>query len=370
MAKQAQINAVKPALEAVDKAATKVEKALDVVDKVADKSTDVVESALETVADVVPDALDTAVHVSTKGGRKLASLFRNPKNAAISVVVLSGLVGAGLGVAGYYLAVKRLKSKMQEEFDIQLESEVAEMRRQFVLYNKEGKYSTPAGAADELLPPDVKETILTYRGQGGEPKNVKIEGPAEVHLSDTLSEEDQAAVLHAQGYTDAQVADVLGHDSVDVAALREKMNAGRPVEITESSDHNIFVDGRPVEDFDYAAEIAKRDPETPYVITHDEFMENENGWAQGQLTYYNGDDVLTDDQDMPIPDIEDLVDSENLTKFGYGSRDKNVVYVRNEKKEMDFEITLSQGEFSKEVGGFNELKHSAPVRRFRSGDDE
>src|SRR4051794_12925325 len=129
MAKKAQIDAVRPVLEAADRTADVVETVLDKVDKVADKGTDVVETGLEKVADVVPDALDTAVHVSTKGGRKLAIFIRDPKTMAVSAVVLAALLGAGLGVAGYSLAVKRLKSKIQKEADLELESAISEMRR-------------------------------------------------------------------------------------------------------------------------------------------------------------------------------------------------------------------------------------------------
>lgn len=357
-----------PVLEAAEDTLDKIEKFLDTVDAVADKGTDVVEAGLEKAVDVVPEALDATVHVSTSGGRKLVRFFRDPRHAAISVVILAGVAGAGLGVAGYYMAVKRLKAKMQAEYDEQLESEIAEMRRFYELRHKDGKFATPASAVEELLPPEVARTIQSYQGTSAEPSPVQLEGSAEVYLGEELTPEDQEAVLRDSGYTDKQISDVLGGRSVAMDALQEKMKAGEPVEVAETTN-NIFLDGRPVEEFDYAAEVAKRDPETPYVITHDEFMENENGWTQAVLTYYNGDDVLTDDQDMPIPDIEAIVDSENLSKFGYGSRDKNVVYVRNEKIETDFEITLSQGEFSKEVGGFNELKHSAPMRRFR-GDDE
>lgn len=369
MAKKAQIDAVRPVLEAMEKEVDKVEKFLDAVDKAADKGTDVVESGLEKVADVVPDALDTVVHAGTEGTRRVVGIFRNPKKAAIVVLIASTAAGAALGVAGYFALKKKLELKLRKEYDLQLESDIAEVRRYYELRHKDGKFATPAGAVEELLPEPVQATIRDYRGVGGEPQNVTIEGAPVVHATEELSVEDQAAVLRQSGYTDQQIAEVVGSEVVDLAALREKMQSGAPVEITESVTHNIFLDGQPVEQFDYAAEVAKREPEVPYVITHDEFMENENGWTQQSLTYYNGDDVLTDDQDMPIPNIEEIVDSANLSKFGYGSRDKNVVYVRNEKIETDFEITFSGGEFSKEVAGFNELKHSAPIRRFR-GDDE
>jgi hypothetical protein len=366
MAKKAQIDAVRPVLEAADRTADVVETVLDKVDKVADKGTDVVETGLEKVADVVPDALDTAVHVSTKGGRKLAIFIRDPKTMAVSAVVLAALLGAGLGVAGYSLAVKRLKSKIQKEADLELESAISEMRRFYETKYKDGRFATPASAVEELLPEGVQETLKNYQGAHGSETVVLDEAQTEIALETDAVPEETEETLRAKGYTDAQIAEVLGTNQPAIDALREKMRSGTPVEITETHS-NIFVDGHELEEFDYAAEVDKRNPDEPYIITHDEFMENENGFTQGTMTYYNGDDILTDDKDVPVPDIENIVGSEALTRFGYGSRDRNVVYVRNEKLETDFEITLSQGEFAKEVAGF---QHSAPIRRFRRGDDE
>jgi hypothetical protein len=366
MAKKAQLDAVRPALEAVDRTADVVETVLDKVDKVADKSATVVEAGLEKVADVVPDALDTTVHVGTAGGRKLANFIRDPRKTAVSAVILAGLVGAGLGTAGYFLAVKRLKSKIQKEADLELESAISEMRRFYEIKFKDGKYATPAGAVEELLPESVQETLRDYRSTNGDQTVVLDDSQTAIVLETEAVPEETEETLRAKGYTDAQIAEVLGAHQPAIDALREKMRSGTPVEITETHS-NIFVDGRELEEFDYAAEVDKRNPDEPYIITHDEFMENENGFTQGTMTYYNGDDILTDDKDVPVPDIEEIVGSEALTKFGYGSRDRNVVYVRNEKIETDFEITLSQGEFAKEVAGF---QHSAPIRRFRRGDDE
>lgn len=367
MAKQAQLDAVRPALEATDAALDKVVKVLDKTDKVVDRGTDAIEAGLEVVANVVPDALDDAVHASTRGGRSVVNFFRNPKHTAITIVLLSTTAGAALGVAGYFALKKKLEFDLRKEYDLQLESEIAEVRRGYELRAKDGKFATPAGAVEALLPAEVQSTIKSYQGVVNSTLNVNMDGPPVVHAEAGLSDEQKIEALHNAGYTDAQIADVVG-TPLDVAALQEKMNSGQPIEVTETTS-NIFVDGNPMEEFDYQAELLKRNADEPYVITHDEFMENENGWEQPNLTYYNGDDILTDDQDIPIPDIEGIVGSENLSKFGYGSRDRNVVYVRNEKLESDYAIALSMGEFAKEVAGFSELRHSAPSRRFRSSDE-
>lgn len=366
MAKKAQLDAVRPALEAADKGLNEVETVLDAVDKVADKSAAAVETGLEKVADVVPDALDSTVHASTKASRSLVRWFRDPRHMAVSAIVAGGLIGAGLGVAGYAYMSRRLRAKLEKEMALELESEIAEMRRFYEIKFKDGKFSTPSGAVEELLPQDVQTTLRDYRGGIEEAEPVEVINPPQVHLGDDIPEDEKEEVLRKAGYTDDQIAEALGTNQLAVDALREKMRSGTPIQVTETTS-NIFVDGRGIEEFDYAAEVDRRSPDEPYVITHDEFMENENGWEQNTLTYYNGDDVLTDEKDVPVPDIEAVVGSESLTKFGYGSRDKNVVYVRNEKLESDYEITLSMGEYAKEVAGF---QHSAPLRRFRIGDDE
>lgn len=344
MAKKAQLDAVRPALEATDEVLNKVEKALDKVDKGVDVATDVVESGLEKVADVVPDALDTGVHVTTEGGRKIIRFFRNPKNAAISVVVLSTAAGAGLGLLGYKLMKKRLEAKYQSILEEKLEEESASLRRFYAKRAKADEFATPAAAAEALLVGEAAQALRDYSGGA------------------VISEEQQTIEEVAPPKQETP------SNEDELAALRERMRSGTPVAVEEDARNNIFVDGRPLQDFDYESEVLNRNTDEPYVISHDEFMENENDWTQSSLTYYNGDDTLADEAEMPIPDIEAMVGSENLAKFGYGSNNRNVVYVRNEKVQMDFEITLSEGKFGDEVAG---LKHSAPpLRRARWGDDE
>jgi hypothetical protein len=104
--------------------------------------------------------------------------------------------------------------------------------------------------------------------------------------------------------------------------------------------------------FDYGTEIASRTPGEPYVVSRDEFMEHEDdSFNQVTLTFYAGDNVLADDQDEVIFDVDDLVGEDNLNRFGHGSNDPNVVYIRNERLTLDIEVLQSHGEFAVEVLG-------------------
>lgn len=80
----------------------------------------------------------------------------------------------------------------------------------------------------------------------------------------------------------------------------------------------------------------ERDPSLPYVISEEEFGESEVGWQQLTITYFAGDSVLVDDQDVPIPDVVNTVGLLPIALFGEGTS----VYVRNPRLEIDFEMVL------------------------------
>lgn len=143
----------------------------------------------------------------------------------------------------------------------------------------------------------------------------------------------------------------------------EEMNSEVDEDIPEDAEIS-----EEYEDFDYDKEIANRDRNHPYVITHDEFFTNETDYIQTSLTYYEEDDVLTEtEDDSVIDDTERTVGNDNLLKFGHGSKDNNVVYVRNDVMETDFEILRSKGNYAREVLGFIEHSDSrSRPRKFRS----
>lgn len=134
-------------------------------------------------------------------------------------------------------------------------------------------------------------------------------------------------------------------------------------QVTNSYRENVFA-GRG--DWDMEAELNTRNPVNPYVLHVDEFMADEMDFRQEQLTFYAGDDVLVDAQENPIYNWAELIGE---LKFGYGSNDPNVVYVRNEGIHMEWEIVREPGAYSIEVLGLeaeqeveHELRHSGPLK--------
>ena len=119
---------------------------------------------------------------------------------------------------------------------------------------------------------------------------------------------------------------------------------------------------------DEGIDVASRSEDAPYILTREEYMLGEKDYTQATVTYFEADDVLADERDEPIEDVEKKIGRENL-RFGSGSDDPNLVYIRNDKLEIDFEVIRSRGAFAHEVLGFEtEIKHSAHkpgLRKFR-----
>jgi len=99
-------------------------------------------------------------------------------------------------------------------------------------------------------------------------------------------------------------------------------------------------------------------PEEPYTIPQDVFMAHENpAYTQVTLTYYALDDVLCDDADKPVVDGAIMIGEDNL-QFGSGSDDPDVVYVRNDKRRLEFEICRVSKSYEAEVLGHDHAEGS------------
>lgn len=119
--------------------------------------------------------------------------------------------------------------------------------------------------------------------------------------------------------------------------------------------------------WDYDAEIATRTREAPYVLHQDEYFTDEMGYHQTTVTYYVGDDIMADDHDKPMYGFHEIM-GELL--FGHGTADKDTVYIRNERLELEWEVIRHPGSYCYEVLGQqfedadeHELRHS--VHKFR-----
>lgn len=335
MAKQAQLDEVRPVLNKANKAATKVAKAMDVVDSGVDKATDILEEGLEVVADVVPEVLDKGVHVTTDGVRDVAEAMASPRRMFILLSVGGAVVGAGLGVGAYFALKKKLERKYQLEFEAKMDAEIDAMRIFYAKRNKGEGFESPMDAAVTVGAPTLADAAgvaaAEYAGD---------QQPVGVQKGDPRDGANNRTAYHKIRVSDA----VSDEAKVEVVETVDPVVADEPVR------RNAF-ETRTVDGWNQDLEEQYRNEMLPYVISLEEHNENAFEHEQNTLTYYAEDDMVLDERDQPIEDVEALIGSENLKLFGHGSGSADTVYVRNEPKEMDLEILRREGSYAEHIFG-------------------
>jgi hypothetical protein len=270
---------------------------------------------------------------------QISDILRNRwvQTSAISAVTFAA--GTGLG----YLLVKR---HYETALNDSLRRRMERTRAQ-----REGRLPPEPNPFADFLKEEVEEMerlTKLRRENPRDPRNLVVEGPRQSW----------------GGKPDTTETDRLLGDEID-----------RITEEDRSTDADIYDDDElPInvykledDDWDQEAELSTRTKEEPYVIHQEEYLSEEMGIRQETVTYYVGDDIMADTHDTPIYNWQNLMGE---LKFGHGTRDPNVVYIRNEDFGMEWEILRNEGCFSIEVLGLelekeaeDELRHS--VQKFR-----
>jgi len=126
--------------------------------------------------------------------------------------------------------------------------------------------------------------------------------------------------------------DLIDKDSINYDKLKEKQE-----DISKYLNKSA--------NYKQANEVKEETPSNynePYVITPEEYADSD--YDVQTLNYY-ADGVLADDQYNVIKDIKNTVGDKTLDKFGLYLED--VLYVRNERYRIDYEILLDEREFKK-----------------------
>lgn len=233
----------------------------------------------------------------------------------IVVAIGSSIVSLAAGAAGGYLFAKR---RLEDSFNEQMEEEIEATKKFYNMLHKKGEFETPSAAVKALIP----------EPKGGFSKD-----------NETLTR-----VLTGLKYMDESKTVLDGTPPAHLRAIR-----GDEPKIETLNIFDTTKDVTGIE-FDLEAELANRDPNSPYILLKDEFMRNEHDWRQMTLTYFAGDNVLVNESEEPLDDPEKFVGEANY-KFGFMSDDPNVVYIRNEGMEVEFEVLLSRRKYTEEVLG-------------------
>ena len=261
-----------------------------------------------------------------------------------AVAGAAGVVGLSAGFAIGFIAGRKKGS--QDVFDAIFEAE----------------WLSTLEDAEEC--PDFVEPV----DEGG-PEDDPFEDPEDEEADEPSKDDDISE--RAPGF-------VSYNEIIERAKYHHSSKKAEEMTRTETPErvvHNIFKDtaapaqASPEWDYDAEDEYRAQHPDGPYPIHVDEFTRNDLGYRQETLTYYAQDDILAQQDDTPVYNYAKLTGE---LKFGYGSNDPGVVYIRNAGIRTEWEILHHDASFAEEVHGLSveeeyeeqDLKHSAD-RKFR-----
>ena len=174
---------------------------------------------------------------------------------------------------------------------------------------------------------------------------------------DKLSEEyykdirnDYHDALKRLGYASEEEADADPNFDKEAwlnEALGAEVNPGWTIEHEKTT---ISVEDVPL----HIRDADVRSNSVPYVISREEFEDETSEFDRATLSYFEEDETLADERDEPIPNKLDTLGPDALDRFGDSSDDPNVVYVRNHKLGLDFEVCRNPGAYSTVILGLDE----------------
>lgn len=295
------------------------------------------------IAEIAADGVADGMHVVSEEALAAEEYVRGMDRVGLAYLGLGLAAGAAIGA---FVAFRIAHNQAEAKYSGIAAEEVAEMRQY---------YHDKMVALDSAKQKTDLEDIVRNRGYATDPE--ATEPPMAVTAPTTVVEAAREAAEE---------------ETVDTPEKRREVIENLEAPEPEEEVRNIFREAEVVDTWDEQKERRNRSPLTPYVIHRDERDEHDV-YDSVTFTYYETDDVLCNERDEVIagPERDTLIGEANLEKFGHGSGDASVVYIRNDKLEMDLEVVRSPNSYAEEVHGFDpppEIRHAH--RRRGSFDDE
>lgn len=237
--------------------------------------------------------------------------------------ILIGGIALAIGAAAaseltFLWTKSRIRTSLEKVYEERLRSETEATREHYKIMAKADEYATPLSAAEAMgtpLPPEI------------------------------VAEKNEPVAY-------------------------EKMAKPQTVVVNVFDIHG---DEHSKDAFDLELEKVKRSNSptgTPYILSWEEYLENDQEYEQLRITYFDEDDCYVNEDDELLTSAADSVGAPANLQFGYGSNDPEVVFVCNPRLNMMFEITRGKGSYAEAVHGFIQHSDDRPrVRKFRQHRD-
>jgi hypothetical protein len=252
---------------------------------------------------------------------KLEEVVNHPLFVPTVVGITTFISGFG---AGFFFAKKRLQTEITTEFEIH-EVEVVDL--------------DPEGT-DEVVETTQAPTPVVIDEEVAKEKGIiKVDSLADLTtsmVSPAIEEGDEVVV------------------QIDEVEVTEEVVEETEEEVLEAEDGIAW---------DWDEELGKRLSTEPYILHLEEYTANELGFTQYALTFYAIDEVLVDDNTVPVYNHSQTVGE---LRFGVGSGQDDVVYIRNHERKAEYEITRLDQSYAYEIHGL-EIEKNEKVKDLRHG---
>lgn len=283
----------------------------------------------------------------------------------IFVLGATAIVSASAGVAGGYAWARR---RLFDEFNDKLEKEIEAYKWSYdklqkLKAEKKATVDEQAAANGHRVRTVSAEDAVAARDD--EPSVDVLERTLAGLKKWDTGEQAQIKMSAAEAMQAYSAGAVQADTAVTILDRFQKPSIlGMGYTEEEVIEKGLFPD-QPTEDNEDLLQF--RRPGHPYVISTREFSFGQPH-NQSELTWYEEDQVLSDDQDMPVPDVDAIVGLDNMDRFGLGSGDPNLVYIQNDKIGAQFEVFRNQGSYAQIVHGATPAPDKKNVKR-RPKDD-
>lgn len=151
-------------------------------------------------------------------------------------------------------------------------------------------------------------------------------------------------------------------DSIREVQDRKKDNSEeKSVWVIDDEDKTIMIDyaemagtydGGTIQDH-YISEDqlkeARADADKPYIISVEDFSEEMPHYDKETILYYEVDNTLADNNDEIIQDVSGTIGDNALESFGVDSDDEDIVYIRNGRLGIDYEVIRQHKSFAEYI---------------------
>lgn len=280
------------------------------------------------------------------------------ENADFVIVMSASTMACAVGA---YVAHILTKNYMTTKYENIIEVEVNTAKAYFSKRNKTGEYADPVALAENVLHDDYEKVVERYSGVEVEaveedPAPLKPR-PKPKPVSKPEPEEDMETFEQR----------LIDEAKEEVQEVKDKIGVFDVEEFEEDDEEDAVTVNIFESEGSSSVGQNKRGSGRPYIISFQEFDAGEFEYMQNTLTYFDGDGVLVDERENPINHMNKIIGESNLD-FGNASEDKNVVYIRNDEMEVDFEVCRSPGKFTEEVLGMPDRVAKTKVKKFRTYD--